>query len=359
MANPVLRKPSLSMAKRKKQQPPRIIYLACEGTETEYWYFKSLSESLDEEANVVIRIYPDQSDSEEIRLTGQKGVKTDHKSLCAKAGEKLNGDEGIDEAWIVIDKDKHPGLETTFDEAAEMGVKIAFSSISFEHWLLLHFEKNDKVFEKSDCKNDAGKYVKCGSDQPKFPSINCQGERCVAGLLRLRNYLPDFDKSNQTIFKTTQPHHSTAFENAAWLRWRKKTELATKDGEVFEVNPFTNVDELLKSIYQNQETIRWIDWGESVQAEDLDLVFKEAEETCVLTVCNTSDRSQVILPSMFYLTDETGQVLNSSLEFEDGNSNLIIPPNVAVSITFQPAITPKDGTYLNCRLGKYHFIIEG
>lgn len=347
------------MAKRVKRQSPRVIYLACEGTKTEYWYFKSLGEALDEYANVELRIYPDQSDELEIQQTNQKGVKTDHKSLCAKAAEKLQSDEGINEAWIVIDKDGHPALEATFDEASETGVQIAFSSISFEHWLLLHFEKNDKVFEKSDCKNDAGKYVKCGSSQPKFPLINCQGERCVAGLLRLRNYLPDFDKSNQTIFKTTQPHHQTAFENAAWLRWRIKTELATRDGKVFEVNPFTNVDVLLKSIYQSQEIIRWIDWGESVQAEDLDLVFNDAGDTCVLTVCNTSDRSQVVLPSMFYLTDETGQITKSSLEFEDGSSNLIIPPNVSVSITFQPAGTPKDGTYLNCRLGKYHFIIEG
>jgi len=222
MENPALKKPNLFMAKRKQQQSPRIIYLACEGTETEYWYFKSLDEGLDEDVGVRLSIYPDPADLIQIQQTGQKGVKTDHKGLCNKAAEKLQNNQGVDEAWIIIDKDGHPGLVETFAFAATTGVRIAFSSVSFEHWLLLHFEKNETEFQKSDCKtlNERGKdvYVKCGSQQTKYPAVNCMGERCIGGWLRINNYIPDFEKNSRRLFHATQPNLALAFENAVWLR---------------------------------------------------------------------------------------------------------------------------------------------
>ncbi len=344
------------MAKRKQRNSPRIIYLACEGTQTEYWYFKSLDEALDDDAEVKLQVYPDPSDLEEIRQTQQKGVKTDHKSLCAKAAEKLQSDEGINEAWIVIDKDRHSGLEQTFAQAAQTGVRIAFSSISFEHWLLLHFEKNDKAFEKSDCKNEDEKYVKCGSSQTKNPNLNCQGKRCVAGLLRLRDYLPDFDKSNQIIFKTTQPLHPLAYENAAWLRWRKQNDLEATGGKVFQINPYSNVDELLKSIYQDDEVIIWIAWGTPAKTNDFELTVQKSGNDYQVNACNISGRSQVILPTYFFLSNDDTERLSVEFSFLDDRPNFLVLPNQTVEFEILLYTLPEGTFYLNSKFGNYRLI---
>lgn len=344
------------MAKRKQRQSPRIIYVACEGTKTEYWYFKSLDEALDEEVNVRVRVYPDQSDLEEMRQAGQKGAKTDHKNLCTKATAKLQSDEGIEEAWIVIDKDHHLGLEQTFSEAAQTGVRIAFSSISFEYWLLLHFEKNDKAFEKSDCKNEDGKYIKCGSMQPDFPDLNCQGERCVAGLLRLRKYLPDFDKSNKFIFKATQALHSIAYENAAWLRRQMDTNLRAAEGKIFQINPYSNVDELLKSIYQDDEVLHWIEWGTFFQISQLKLSVQETKSGYQINLQNISDQSQVIMPAQFFLSNEHAVVLPFNFSFPDNRANCLLSPKQSNEFEILLDKVPEGNFYLNFRLGNHRLI---
>ena len=52
--------------------------------------------------------------------------------------------EGVDESWAVYDKDEHPKHEEAMAEAIKIidgkKVNIAFSSRSFEYYLLLHFE---------------------------------------------------------------------------------------------------------------------------------------------------------------------------------------------------------------------------
>jgi hypothetical protein len=44
-----------------------------------------------------------------------------------------------DEVWVVYDKDGYTLHPQTFDEAHASNVRIAFSSISFEYWIVLHF----------------------------------------------------------------------------------------------------------------------------------------------------------------------------------------------------------------------------
>ncbi|MFN0176995.1 MAG: RloB family protein [Saprospiraceae bacterium] len=352
------KKPNSFMAKRKPRQSPRILYLACEGTGTEYWYFKSLDETLDEEAGVRLSIYPDQADQEEIRQTGQKGVKTDPKSLCAKATEKLQNEEGINEAWIVIDKDRHPGLEATFSEAASTGVRIAFSSVSFEHWLLLHFEKNDTAFEKSDCKNDRDKYVKCGSHQPISQALNCEGQRCVGGRLRIKNHLPNFDKSNELLFHDTKSNQSLAYENAAWLRWRKFSEVEAMQGQICQVNPYTTMDLLLKSIYNDDQMVSWCAWGVPFIMFNLELTIQKTDDTYSIQAQNISDRSFVILPDHFYLTNECTEILPVELAFSNNRPNMLLLPEQKVEFKIVLSTIPTEAFYLNYAYSNHRLIFS-
>lgn len=363
MENPVSKKPNLFMAKRKLRQSPRIIYLACEGTQTEYWYFKSLDEALDEDAGVRLRIYPEQADLALSRQPGQGGIKTAPNSLCAKAAEKLQGGQGIDEAWIVIDKDGHQDLEETFTEAASHDIRIAFSSISFEYWLLLHFEKNDTVFQKSDCKtpNERGNdvYVKCGSQKPKYPAVNCRGQRCVAGWLRIKQYLPEFDKSSNNLFQVTQDRHTLAFENAVWLRWRKYAEVEAAQGRIYKINPYTTMDLLLKSIYRDNQVVSWCNWGMPVQTSELILIIqKSGDQTFKIHAHNVGERSLVMLSSNFYLSNEHGEKLLLELAFESGQTNVLLSPQQDVELEIISNAVPLEPFYLNYTSGNYRLIFS-
>jgi YHS domain-containing protein len=69
------------------------------------------------------------------------------------------------EVWAVFDKDGHPNHEEAFELAstdiAGKKVNIAFTSIAFEYWILLHFESNHTAFVKSMCRQGK-EYYYCG-----------------------------------------------------------------------------------------------------------------------------------------------------------------------------------------------------
>ena len=78
-----------------------------------------------------------------------------------------------EEIWAVFDKNGHTYHKEAFILAEEKvnnkKVNIAFSSRSFEQWILLHFEKSSKPFEKTSCKDNNGKLLGCNAD--KFACI--------------------------------------------------------------------------------------------------------------------------------------------------------------------------------------------
>jgi hypothetical protein len=240
---------------RKRRKTKTVIYIACEGTKTEYHYFEALKEVMNDDA-LELRIYPDESDQLDLvqphfiakkHKKGTKiveksvqGIKTDPKSLCEHVITKCKREEGIDEAWIVIDKDGHSNLPQVFENAQQANIRIAFSSISFEHWLLLHFELNVTPFAKSDCKDKDGRYLKCGQS---LHENDCKGLRCVASHIRMKKYIADYDKKATNLFEQTHEHLSVAFKNAVHLRKLFENEQVT-----YNKNPYTDVDILVKRL---------------------------------------------------------------------------------------------------------------
>ena len=61
-----------------------------------------------------------------------------------------------EELWAVFDKNGHSHHKEAYERAVQETngkiVNIGFSSRSFELWILLHFERTDKVFETTECK---------------------------------------------------------------------------------------------------------------------------------------------------------------------------------------------------------------
>ena len=128
----------------------------------------------------------------------------------------------MDEMWIVFDCDQHQQKPETFKGAAEDGIGVAYSSISFETWILLHFTYSTRSYRSCD------------------------------ELMRVldKHYPNGYDKAMNNLFEETAgADHSrltTAIANAKRLN---REMLNVNVGKaICELNPYTNVHELLAAI---------------------------------------------------------------------------------------------------------------
>lgn len=132
--------------------------------------------------------------------------------------EKLD----MDSVWIVFDCDQHPCKTETFKEANANNVNIAYSSISFETWILLHFLYSTRAYK------------------------NC--DELIAVLDKF--YPHGYDKAMNNLFtETTGPGHGrlrTAITNAR--RLNREIAKVNPGKPIFELNPYTNVHELIAAI---------------------------------------------------------------------------------------------------------------
>ncbi len=335
---------------RKKRLSKTNIFIACEGTQTEYWYFKAIKEILDEADDFALTIYPDKNDKEENSRKQSKSDKiyTDHNSLCQKAIEKLSNNF-CDEAWLVFDKDGHLGIENTFDEAQKAGVHIAFSSIAFEHWVLLHFEKNDKSFIKSDCKDAKKHYLYCGTGKNE---ADCQGTRCVAGHIRLKKYIADYDKSGGNLYVQIGNRQLIAFENAAWLRWQKQNDIQKAVGKIYTINPYSDVDFLLKRLFKIEENIVWGNLNETVVFNNFLIFVTHNTSNIHVKITNIGKSSEKLMAHHFFLSDEN---LNQSpINMVDF---VLIPARETDSFTLTPSVFLPELGFLNFQFDNSRLMI--
>lgn len=160
--------------------------------------------------------------------------------------------EGYDEIWAVFDKDEHPAHEAAFQLAAapfnNKKVSIAFSSRSFEQWILLHFEQSKRSFAITECKNPKGKSMNCDDTN------GCLGEVCLVGHIR-KKYLPYYAKSNSPadlnkIMTALYNKQQDAFDNALWLQEEMASELKAKDYKIYLLNPYSTADLLVKKLIE-------------------------------------------------------------------------------------------------------------
>lgn len=182
-----------------------VIYIICEGKETEPRYFKQFRTR-----HCNIDIYPVSS---QYRAADR---------LIEKVFATLNAtpyfpDEG-DQIWCVFDRDDNTdhSLAIAEHEAQRQGFHIAFSNPSFEYWFLLHF--TDYKAELNDC-------------------------NAVIRQLTHPNRLPGYGKSTD-IYSKIKPHEKTAIERAH----KRLEELETDHIMLLSraSNPSTSVVELVE-----------------------------------------------------------------------------------------------------------------
>ena len=127
-----------------------------------------------------------------------------------------------DEMWIVFDCDQHSHKPETFKGAAEDRIGIAYSSISFETWILLHFTYSTRSYSSCD------------------------------ELMKVldKHYPNGYDKAMNNLFEETAGEDHSRLQTAISYAKRLGREMQKVNvgKAIYELNPYTNVHELLEAI---------------------------------------------------------------------------------------------------------------
>jgi len=196
------------MPKPRKQNQrkakPRILIL-CEGEKTEPNYFKKLKDD---------KRYPDLGAIDVVVLDTEKNTAKElvKEAIGLERQAQREGNPFL-ETWVVIDRDDYSKHPAAFDQARAKGIFIAFSSICFEYWLLLHFGYTTRAFAD-----------------------------CDALIAQLKKSLPAYEK-HHNAYAQLNSQTDAAVTHALRLR----RDLATREEieRPFELNPYTNVDMLV------------------------------------------------------------------------------------------------------------------
>lgn len=245
-----------------------VIRIVCEGDKTEPLFFTSLCDLYckDRDAMDVRTIpqpyIPEDEGPDNSARGGYKGKKRKVRTNGNEPAEDvvISGvpplkwvqyarqilSEGVDESWAVYDKDKHPKHAEALEEANKVingkKVNIAFSSRSFEYYLLLHFEYIYHCFNETECgeKVRGKKHIfECGTG--KNPEKDCDGKNCINGYARKQGYWQE-TKSSESTFPLVKNNLVKGIVNAC--RLRTESDAATED-PIYNRNPYTNVDILV------------------------------------------------------------------------------------------------------------------
>lgn len=327
------------------------ILIVCEGTNTEPQYFSSLKnlaqKAWSDSHQLSISIKPKPKLEEETSSPKPSKHKTRRKKRTLKNVENepihtiedeykavpvryvREAQQGLEdgvyeETWAVFDKDYHPKHQAAFElaqqEIAGKKAQIAFSSISFEHWILLHFEKNMTAFVKSECK-EHHKSIDCGT---LSHSNDCYGATCVSGHLRTCQYVSSYSKNSKaSFFSTLHSNIHQAIENAAWLRYQVLKN--NPNTPIYELNPYTNMDKLVKHLLQIQEEVVWIGFDEIKDFKGLKVQFSQQSATEIaLKLTNRSKAAYLFLPEHVYLQNTNHPIICARTIVQANESQIIL-----------------------------------
>ena len=266
------------MARNREQNRHcnHVIRIICEGEKTEPLFFTALCERYVTTKGIDARTVPqapvtDETEELSTERGSYKGKKRQVKQLPAEDAPVISGapplkwvvyarrllSEGVDEAWAVYDKDKHPKHKEAIEEAEKIvngkRVGIAFTSRSFEYYLLLHFEYLFREFQETECGERVGgkkKIFRCGTDT--FPDKDCHGDKCINGYARMHGYWEE-SKTSQSMFPLIENRLKKGIINGC--RLRAESDAVTKE-PMYNRNPYTTAD-LLVGRLMGIETINY------------------------------------------------------------------------------------------------------
>lgn len=211
-------------------------------------------------------------------------------------------DETYDEAWAVYDQDGHAQHPQAVALAAgpDHFVHIGFSSIAFEHWLLLHFEYSTTAFIKSECRQKRTVF-NCG--QHLHPQ-DCHGVHCVTGYLKEQGYFPAQGNIKTLGYKQLAHLTNAALEHAYQLRTAQL--IANPGVPLYLVNPVTTVDRLVLKLLKEPIDLIW-HYEQPVIIGHHSFSCTRTAHQLRVTIINSANAGYIFRPGDFILLDMTGQ----------------------------------------------------
>lgn len=291
---------------RKNKVVPNIIYILTEG-QTEVAYFHRISEIINADTSGKYFVKVEVRDIED-------GVSQDPKGLVEEAS-RARREKLYSEVWVVFDRDRdNPDqIIKAYDIAKKSKVNIAYSSISFEHWLILHFEKKTKAFQRSDC-NSRGEICECN------------GITCASTYLKENFYLK-FRKGYSAVYDDVRTHQDKAIENSSWLR-----QYQSPFTDIWSLNPYTDVDFLVCKLF-DIPFIRHVSLNETFNHGDIELTIRKIVKNNInieisLEIMNGSSKSLPMnLNQPFEIIDDKKNRFGYSI-----TSSQIINPGVPINV---------------------------
>lgn len=274
----------------------KTIYILTEG-KTEEAYYSRIGELIDSDSDLEFWI------KVEVRVI-KDGDKTDPIGLIEEAitARKVNG---YDEAWVVFDRDRERDkeIDSATILANENNISIAFSSISFEHWILLHYERNIFAFERSDCES-------------RRDVCDCDGEKCVSKYI-IMHFYPKFKKGYSLLYDDLKELEKDALMNAAWLRLIQFSNSSNNNKYI--LNPYTDNDLLISKLL-NYKTHIYLKIGDSISDKELiikvlDITKENKDIKIIIELDNKRSTSYIInTHTKFYLAHNKGVITNFKIE---------------------------------------------
>ena len=259
-------------------------------------------------------------------------------------------DESYEEVWAVFDHDGRNKTENAFQLAREKVngkvVNIAFSSIAFEHWILLHFERNANAFKKSLCRT-GDKIHECGSITS---TDDCGGAHCLIGYMRHNLYLlPNSSTKKTDAFSellghlTEDNNRQIAYANAAWLRHIVPYDPLKPYG----INPFTNVDILVQRLLGEEQEIVWGTFDQPILWYEIEIRASISNNILVIHFNNLSKSSRLIKDG------DVSVFLSTALNhFTPLTQTIIIRPYEQKEITESIAESKEVSVKIQCKGAK-------
>jgi hypothetical protein len=333
----------------------KTILIVCEGEGTEPDYFKEIRDILlQNEVDVAIDIKPrpkEKFKKEKFKL--RKGAKkkeiqkpeivlpiceiedkyTAQPTRYVREAQMGLEDNTYDEVWAIFDKDGHPKHKEAFELAEEIigdkKVNIAFNSIAFEYWILLHFENNQTAFIKSMCR-EAKEPLNCGSNKHQN---DCQGGSCVCGRIVTQTFLNYEDDKKSFDFKKYNPNVNDAIRRAILLR----KSYISNTNPIYKLNPYTDTDRLVyKLLHLDKFDLFWFRFNEIQSHDSLAINFNYQNQIVDITINKVGHATTILTPDLFCLFDIDGNKFDIGQRIVMTGDPFVFSINLSVIQSFTP-----------------------
>lgn len=324
-----------------KQLYNGIIYIICEGEETENNFINDFDHQLqhlryfryaegfkivpypkkksDNDNLIGARIAPKRQmkgDKLEPVFTGEPPVK------WVKAG--IEALKKFSEVWLVFDNDYHSGRAEAFQmikncraKDVENNLNVAYSSLSFEYYMLQHFNYLYYRFEKTEHRIGKEKQNCCRIDTPYLPKDGaCQGEldnvdmpACIEGYARKQGYW-----TNSKIGGTFSMMRNiwAGICNSSRVKWESidaEFKLPVNERRyVYDLNPYLNTYHIMLRMMD----MKSVEPGTVVEESG----FRFWMESSSLYIKNISNRTNILAEKDSFICNYH---LNNNLKLEHTN----------------------------------------